>query len=252
MGMNARERCAIYLRVSTADQDIGGQLGPCKAYAAEHGWEIYKVYTDEGRSAYKDETARPAFNELLEDAQARRFQHIVSFAQDRFSRQPPVEVLDLVRRLAVQYGVQVHAVQGDEWQQAIDVINQLADQQGQGYMSMVLQQLAGMLETIMRGAMAEQARWESRKLGQRVLASRRYQRALERGDVGRPAVDVPADVERRVREIIAEDPELGWNAIADRLNEEGYRRETKSGKKKKWSGTTLWRRLRHFKNGVEN
>jgi DNA invertase Pin-like site-specific DNA recombinase len=250
--MNAREHAAIYLRVSTADQDPSGQLGPCKAYAAEKGWDVYKVYIDEGRSAYKDETERPAFNELLEDAQARRFQHIVSFAQDRFSRQPPVEVLDLVRRLAVQYGVQVHAVQGDEWQKAIDVINQLAGRQGTGYMSIVLQQLADMLETIMRGAMAEQARWESRKLGQRVLASPRYQRALERGDVGRPAVDVPVEVQRRVRELIEEHPELGWDAIADQLNEEGYRYETKAGEKKKWAGTTLWRKLGHFKNGVEN
>ncbi len=248
----SKELSAIYARVSTKGQDVSAQLEPCKAYVEDHGWGVYKIYIDEGRSAYKDETERPDFNAMLEDAKAREFQHITSFAQDRFSRQPPVEVLDLVRRLAVQYGVQVHAVQGDEWQQAIDVINQLADQQGQGYMSIVLQQLAGMLETIMRGAMAEQARWESRKLGQRVLASPRYQRALERGDVGRPAADVPADVERRVRELLEEDPELGWNAIADQLNEEGYRRVTKGGKKKKWSGTTLWRKLGHFKNGVEN
>ena len=213
------ERAAIYARVSTDRQDAAGQLGPCRAYVEDHSWEVYDVYIDQGRSAYKDEVERPEFSRLLADARRRRFQHIVSFAQDRFSRQPPVKVLDLCRELAVVYGVQVHAVNGDEWQQAIDVINQLADQQGQGYMSRVLPILAEMLETIMRGAMAEQARYESRRLGQRVVESRRYQRALERGEVGRPAVVVPED---RALEIMLEHPAWGWRRVAEQLRSEGH------------------------------
>lgn len=213
------ERAAIYARVSTDRQDAESQLGPCRAYIEDRGWELHDVYIDHGRSAYKDEVERPEFNRLLADARRRRFQHIVSFAQDRFSRQPPVKVLDLCRELAVVYGVQVHAVNGDEWRDAIEVINQLASQGGSGYMSRVLPILAEMLETIMRGAMAEQARYESRKLGRRVVESRRYQRALERGEVGRPAVKVPED---RAVEVMREHPTWGWRRVAGQLRAEGH------------------------------
>ena len=40
-------RCAIYARVSTADQSLENQLAQLLEFAACSGWEITQVYTDE-------------------------------------------------------------------------------------------------------------------------------------------------------------------------------------------------------------
>jgi len=182
------EKAVIYLRVSTDEQTEESQLEPCKNYCKEKGWKVIKIYRDHGKSAYKEDKYRPEFMKMLEDAKKRDFQHIVVFAMDRFSRQPPVRVLEMVRELSVLYGVQVNAVTGGEWRNAIEAINQLARAGTGGYMSEVLRQLASMLETIMIGALAEQARYESRKIGERVRASIKFQKAKKENKVGRPTI----------------------------------------------------------------
>jgi DNA invertase Pin-like site-specific DNA recombinase len=53
-------------------------------YCQRRGWETYGCYTDEGVSGKKD--SRPQLNRLMTDAHARRFDVVVVWRFDRFSR----------------------------------------------------------------------------------------------------------------------------------------------------------------------
>jgi len=80
---------AIYIRVSTQDQaqhgfSLDAQQDSLQNYAKALGYEIYKLYRDEGKSA-KD-LNRPEMINLLRDAEARKFQAIFIYKLDRFSR----------------------------------------------------------------------------------------------------------------------------------------------------------------------
>ncbi len=80
---------AIYIRVSTQDQaqhgfSLDAQEDSLQNYAKALGYEIFKIYRDEGKSA-KD-LNRPEMINLLRDAEERKFQAIFIYKLDRFSR----------------------------------------------------------------------------------------------------------------------------------------------------------------------
>ena len=81
---------AIYIRVSTEDQaqhgySLAGQEDALKNYCSALGYDLYKIYRDEGKSA-KDIKHRPAMQELLSDAENKKFSSIFIYKLDRFSR----------------------------------------------------------------------------------------------------------------------------------------------------------------------
>jgi site-specific DNA recombinase len=81
---------AIYIRVSTEEQarhgiSLSAQEEALKNYASALGYEIFKIYKDEGKSA-KDIEHRPEMVQMLEDAQTHKFQAIFIYKLDRFSR----------------------------------------------------------------------------------------------------------------------------------------------------------------------
>ena len=81
---------AVYIRVSTEDQvqhgfSLAGQEDSLKNYASVLGYELHKVYRDEGKSA-KDIKHRPAMMEMLKDAEEKKFSAIFIYKLDRFSR----------------------------------------------------------------------------------------------------------------------------------------------------------------------
>ncbi len=81
---------AIYVRVSTEDQalhgfSLAGQEEVLKNYASVLGYEIHLIYKDEGKSA-KDIKKRPAMQQLLQDAEQKKFSAIFIYKLDRFSR----------------------------------------------------------------------------------------------------------------------------------------------------------------------
>jgi len=77
---------AVYSRVSTVGhgQDPAMQTRELREYCERRGWEIFGSYTDEGVSGRKD--SRPQLNRLMRDAHARRFDVVVVWRFDRFSR----------------------------------------------------------------------------------------------------------------------------------------------------------------------
>ena len=80
---------AIYIRVSTQDQaqhgfSLDAQEESLVNYAKALGYEILKIYKDEGKSAKT--LNRPEMINLLKDAEAKKFQAIFIYKLDRFSR----------------------------------------------------------------------------------------------------------------------------------------------------------------------
>ncbi len=87
--MENKPLAAIYIRVSTQDQaqhgfSLDAQQDTLKNYAAALGYEIFRIYRDEGKSA-KD-LKRPEMINLLRDAESRKFNAIFIYKLDRFSR----------------------------------------------------------------------------------------------------------------------------------------------------------------------
>ena len=83
---------AVYCRLSKEDEEktaresesIRNQRALLLAWAAEHGYRIYGVYTDEDYSGI--DRARPGFNAMLADARAGKFEVILAKTQSRFTR----------------------------------------------------------------------------------------------------------------------------------------------------------------------
>jgi len=77
---------AVYSRVSTVGhgQDPAMQTRELSEYCQRRGWEVFDSYSDIGVSGKKD--SRPQLNRLMRDAHARRFDVVVCWRFDRFSR----------------------------------------------------------------------------------------------------------------------------------------------------------------------
>jgi len=82
-------RAVGYRRVSMRDQldghSLEAQAVHIRQYAQSRGWELVEIYTDAGISAKKD-SQRPALAQLMEDAQAGKFNVIIADKIDRFYR----------------------------------------------------------------------------------------------------------------------------------------------------------------------
>lgn len=100
-------RIAIYARVSTDDkgQDPENQLAQLRAWCAGH--EIVGEYVDH-ESGRKSTDKRKRFAALFEDASRRKFDCVLFWALDRFSREGMVPTIMHLQRLSA-YGVSFHS-----------------------------------------------------------------------------------------------------------------------------------------------
>jgi DNA invertase Pin-like site-specific DNA recombinase len=106
-------RAALYLRVSTRDQDTARQERELRQTAVHRGWEIVRIYRDNGISGAKGRDQRPALDDMMKAAIRREFDVVMAWSVDRLSR----SVKDLVTFLH-----ELHAAGVDLflYQQAID------------------------------------------------------------------------------------------------------------------------------------
>jgi DNA invertase Pin-like site-specific DNA recombinase len=77
------KRAAIYVRVSTPEQDTGLQEAELLEYVERRGWS-YVVYPDQGQCGAKND--RPALTALLNDLRRRKADVVVVWALDRLAR----------------------------------------------------------------------------------------------------------------------------------------------------------------------
>ena len=81
------ENCALYVRVSTSDQDIEGQQRELMSYAKARGWNVVRSYREKVSGTGK--VLREQYEMLLVDASSpsRQWQHLLIWSLDRFSRE---------------------------------------------------------------------------------------------------------------------------------------------------------------------
>ena len=94
-------KAAIYCRLSEEDRDKSRETDDSKSiqnqksmllqYAMEQGWEIVQIYADDDYAGA--DRNRPAFRQLIADAEAKKFNIILCKTQSRFTRE-----LELVER----------------------------------------------------------------------------------------------------------------------------------------------------------
>ena len=92
------KRVAIYVRVSTDRQTIENQLRELRQIAERRGWEVVHEYHDAGISGSKQREARPGLDQMLNDAQRRRFDVVMAWAIDRLGRSL-VDLLSTIQTL---------------------------------------------------------------------------------------------------------------------------------------------------------
>jgi site-specific DNA recombinase len=85
-----KPQAAIYIRVSTQEQaqqgfSLAAQQEALENYAKALGYEVLKIYKDEGKSA-KNIQQRPEMMQMLKDAESKKFSAIFIYKLDRFSR----------------------------------------------------------------------------------------------------------------------------------------------------------------------
>jgi len=80
------KKAALYLRVSTADQEIENQSRELHEAAQRHGWNVAEVFKDEGISGAKGRDKRPAFDRLNRAVARREFDLVAAWSVDRLGR----------------------------------------------------------------------------------------------------------------------------------------------------------------------
>ena len=107
--METKPLAAIYVRVSTQEQaqqgfSLDAQQEALQNYAKALGYEIYKIFRDEGKSA-KDIKHRPEMVQMLEDAQNKKFSAIFIYKLDRFSRslKDLILTIDQLKELGIDF-----------------------------------------------------------------------------------------------------------------------------------------------------
>src|SRR4051812_12112339 len=96
-------KAALYMRVSTLDQNPEMQKLELRQLAKQRGWEIVHEYVDHGISGTR--SRRPALDEMMHDASHGRFNVVMVWACDRLARSTKhfLEVLDELHRLKIEF-----------------------------------------------------------------------------------------------------------------------------------------------------
>lgn len=112
-------KAVIYARCSTDEskQDVEVQLKELRRYSEAYGWQYEEV--SEYGSGYKADN-QPRLDEVLESIRLKRFNVLLVYSMDRFSRQSPGKINALLDTIVERYCCRFIALQ-----QGIDSENDL-------------------------------------------------------------------------------------------------------------------------------
>ena len=153
-------KVAIYTRISKETSDHTNQLLVLREYCQRMGYEIFHEYVDtiSGASANK-----PEFNRMMQDASKRKFDNLLFYALDRFTREGTRKTIHYLQMLE-DYGVSYKSYT----EQYIDS--------------------SGIFKDVIIALLSTLAKQERLRVSERVLAG--LDRARKQGRVGgRPALD---------------------------------------------------------------
>jgi len=80
------KKVCLYVRVSTQTQTTENQIQALREVAERSGYEIVKIYSDDGISGSKGREDRPALNQMMKDAVNRQFEMVMCWSIDRLGR----------------------------------------------------------------------------------------------------------------------------------------------------------------------
>jgi len=106
-------KVALYVRVSKTgeeEQNPDNQLIPLRKMAEVYNYEIFKEYIDRVTGGTSD---RPRFREMMTDAFRRKFDIILVWSLDRFSREGILQTMRYIEQLK-NYGVALKSLQ-ESW-----------------------------------------------------------------------------------------------------------------------------------------
>ena len=97
------KKVALYVRVSTRDQNPAMQVSDLRRYAQQRGFEIFNEYVDVGISGTK--VSRPALDGLMSAGRKRLFDVVLVWRFDRFARSTKhlVDALHEFRSLNIDF-----------------------------------------------------------------------------------------------------------------------------------------------------
>src|ERR1700682_226375 len=98
-----KKRVALYVRVSTDEQNTDAQEGALKEYIQRRGWLLHHTYKDTGISGAA--SSRPGLDELLKDCRRRAIDVVVLWKFDRFARSLKnlIAGLELCRAVGIDF-----------------------------------------------------------------------------------------------------------------------------------------------------
>jgi DNA invertase Pin-like site-specific DNA recombinase len=92
------KRVAIYLRVSTLQQDTDNQRRELEAVAERSGWDVVRIFEDAGISGAKGRGERPGLDGLMRAVNAKWFDMVAAWSVDRLGRSLP-DLLGILQTL---------------------------------------------------------------------------------------------------------------------------------------------------------
>jgi len=105
---NHKIQVAIYARVSTKDkQDVQNQLRELRRWTKKMGYKIYQEYVD-NESGSNGRGQRQQFTQMFQDAAQRKFDLVLFWALDRFTREGLQKTIYYLQQLD-SCGVKFHS-----------------------------------------------------------------------------------------------------------------------------------------------
>lgn len=208
--MNEVHEVAIYARVSTRDrQEAANQLRELRAFCRKQGWRIAGEYVDRDSGGKPD---RPQFRRLFDDAHRRKFDLVVFWALDRFSREGVLRTLNYLNELE-SAGVEFRSYT----ERYIDSSGLFKEAILAILATLAKQERIRLSERVKAGL--DRARAEGKRLGRPRLPSEtvREVRKLYRQGVSKRAIA------RRVRYVDRDGRRrlIGWGSVRRVLSDEG-------------------------------
>jgi DNA invertase Pin-like site-specific DNA recombinase len=97
------KRAALYVRVSSGEQNTGAQERALREYVQRRGWKLQQIYRDHGVSGAS--SSRPALNELMKACRRGLVDVLVVWKFDRFARslKQLMSGLEMCRALGIDF-----------------------------------------------------------------------------------------------------------------------------------------------------
>lgn len=189
--------CALYVRISTQDQDLEGQERELRNYAHACNWNVVGVYREKASATGR--TARDEYDRLLQDSTRpdRQWRHLLVWSMDRFSREEQfTRAIENIWRLESK-GIHFHSLK----EPAIDTPEDNNEDLGR---------------TILRAILPIIASFESRRRSERVrVAMNEIRQGRRQTRSGRPpGRPLRATMDKVERAYILRQEGKSWGVVA--------------------------------------